>query len=68
MSQEQLVVIASAVFSLGDPRESVQVQLALEGGQLRLLEILRHNRVDELLRLVKDETSAMRLPRERGEG
>ena len=62
-SEKVGVVISVAVGTLGDSLEAVQVELPLEGWILGLLEVLRHDQVDEVLLVVHDEAAAVGLPR-----
>lgn len=60
--EEELVVVGAGVRSTGKPLEAVQIQLTLEAGEFALVEILGHDEVGELLRLVDEEGSAVGLP------
>mmetsp|Transcript_8891 Transcript_8891/g.16413 ORF Transcript_8891/g.16413 Transcript_8891/m.16413 type:complete len:209 (-) Transcript_8891:504-1130(-) len=53
--KEELVVVPAAVESGREAGEAVEIQLALEGRELRLLEVLGHDDLHELLRLVDDD-------------
>jgi len=57
------VVVTTFVQASGKTAKSIQVELPLETRHLGLLEVLGHDVVNELFRLVNNETAAMRLPR-----
>jgi hypothetical protein len=57
------MIVPSLVYSTGKTIESIQIKLTLEARHLGLLEVLRHDVPDKLLRLVYQEASPVRLPR-----
>jgi hypothetical protein len=61
-AEEELVVVAAGIVTAGKTGESVEVELALERGQLGLTEVLGHDMVHELLWLVNNEAASVRLP------
>lgn len=59
--KKELMVVTASVFSTSQPLESVEIQLALEGGELGDLEVLgKHS--NEFLGLSENKTSPVRLP------
>jgi len=62
MSQEKLVVVSSSVSTSRDAGESIEIQLTLKRGELRLAEIGGHDFSHKLLRLMHHEASSVRLP------
>lgn len=61
-AKEELVVVPAAVITGCQPVEAVEIQLPLEAGQLRLAEVVWHDMVHKLLRLVNHKASSMGLP------
>ena len=56
------MVVSSTVRALGEALEAVEVELALEAGELGLLEVLGHDVIDKLLGLVHDKGTTVWLP------
>ena len=63
-AEKVLVVVTAVVAASGQPLEAVQVELPLEAGDLGLLEVVRHDRGDELLGLVDGKGPAVGEPRD----
>ena len=60
--EKELAVVRAGIRAAGDTLESVQIQLPLEAGELALIEVLGHDVVGELLRLVDEEGPSVGLP------
>ena len=57
------MVVSSFVRSFSQAVEAVKVELTLEGGELRLLEVRRHHLFGKLLVIVHDKAATVWLPR-----
>ena len=62
MSQKKLVVVSSTIFTRCYAFESVQIQLALERGKLRLTEVGGHDLGHKHFRLVHHKAPSVGLP------
>mmetsp|Transcript_19364 Transcript_19364/g.44893 ORF Transcript_19364/g.44893 Transcript_19364/m.44893 type:complete len:575 (-) Transcript_19364:575-2299(-) len=65
-SQEELMVIRSSINALCESSESIQIQLSLKRGQLRLAEVLGHDLGDKLRRLTHEKGPPVGKPAHNG--
>lgn len=56
------MIVPSAICTSREPSKSIQVQLPLKRGKLRLAEVFGHDLVNKLARLMNHEAAPMRLP------
>lgn len=56
------MVVAALIDTTSEAVESIQIELALKARHLGLLEVLRHDMIDEFLGLVNNEASSVWLP------